>query len=357
MAAVGAAGATGLVSQALPAAENKTVTLALLGAAHMHTPMYLQILQTRQDVKVAYVWDHDPARAEKYAAACGAKVARNPAEALDDARVAGVLILSETSLHVELALAAAKAKKHLFIEKPLSVGGHDGQEIADAVGKAGTLFTTGYHLRAVPKYIFIKQNVDSGALGKIVRAECSFCNDAVLQGAFENGLQWTVERKWGALGGFADTGTHALDMLMWLLGDVEAVTAEIRTVTNRYPACDETGEGLLRFKSGVTGTISAGWIEPENPVGLLIAGTEGHAAVFNDRLYLRTKKVQGADGARPWGKLPAGPGHPLLQLVDAIAGQKDVPLVTVGEALGRVKVMEALYQSARERKWVSPAAG
>ncbi len=110
---------------------------------------------------------------------------------------------------------------------------------------------------------------------------------------------------------------------------------------------------MIRFKNGVTGTISAGWIEPENPVSLEVVGTEGHAVVFNDRLYLRTKNVPGADGARPWGKLPPGPDHPLLQFVSAIAGQKNVPLVTAREAMIRVKVMVALYESARQRKWVT----
>jgi predicted dehydrogenase len=96
-------------------------------------------------------------------------------------------------------------------------------------------------------------------------------------------------------------------------------------------------------------------VEPENPVGLLVCGTEGHAAVFNDRLYLRTKKVPGADGARPWGRLPPGPDHPLLQFVSAVAGQQNMPLVTAREAAARVKVMEAMYRSAREGKWI-PAA-
>ena len=345
------------------AAEGQSISLALLGVAHMHTPMYLQILRTRADVKVKCVWDHDPTRAAKVAEACGARVARSAAEAVADADVAGVVILSETSLHAELAALAAKARKHVFIEKPIGVGGKDAAEIADAVENAGILFTTGYHLRTIPKYIFLKQLIGApgtpgqDTFGKIVRLECSFSNDCLLQGVFDKEFKWTVDPKWGALGGFADTGTHALDMLMWLMGDVEAVSADIRTVTNRYAGCDETGQALIRFRNGATASLSAGWIEPENPVALLVSGTEGHAVVFNERLYLRTKKVAGADGARPWGKLPPGPDHPVLQFVSAIGGSKDMPLVTAREAAARVKVMEALYQAARRRQWVTIGSG
>lgn len=351
--ALGATGVAAVAAKTAQAAGSGGVKVALVGVAHMHTPMYLQVLKSREDVKIASVWDHDAARAGRVAKECGAKVAQSAAEAIGDPGVSGVVILSETSLHAELATAAAQAKKHVFVEKPLAASSKDATQIADAVEKAGVLFTTGYHLRTIPKYLFVKENLAKGNLGKIVRAEASFCNDCVLQGAFDGDAKWTVDRKWGALGSFADTGTHALDVLMWLLGDVEAVLAEVRTVTDRHPNCDETGQAVIRFRSGVTATISAGWVEPENPVALLVSGTEGHAVVFNDRLYLRTKKVQGADGARPWGKLPAGPDHPLLQFIAAIAGAKDVPLVPVREAALRVKVMEAMYASAAGRRWVT----
>ena len=346
-----------LAGPAVMAAEDKSISVALLGVAHMHTPMYLQILGTREDVKVKCVWDHDSMRAKKVAEACGARVARSAAEAMADAEVVGVVILSETSLHAELASLAVKARKHVYIEKPIGVGAKDASEIADVVEKAGILFTTGYHLRTVPKYIFVKQLIDKGAFGRVVRLECSFSNDCLLQGVFDKEFKWTVDPKWGALGGFADTGTHALDMLMWLMGDVEAVSANIRTVTNRYAGCDETGQALIRFRSGVTASLSAGWIEPANPVAFLVSGTEGHAIVFNDHLYVRTKKVAGADGARPWGKLPPGPDHPVLQFVSAIGGSKDTPLVTAREAAARVKVMEALYQASRRRLWVTIGPG
>jgi predicted dehydrogenase len=357
VATTGVVGGAVLAGPWAMAAQDHGVAVALLGVAHLHTPMYLQILKSREDVKIKYVWDYDPARAAKIAEACGAKVARSAAEAVDDAEVAGVAVLSETSLHAELATLAAKAKKHVFIEKPIGAGAKDAAEIADAVEKAGILFTTGYHLRTIPKYIFIKQQIDKGNFDRIVRLECSFSNDCLLQGVFDKEFKWTVDPKWGAMGGFADTGTHALDMLMWLMGDVEAVSADIRTVTNRYAGCDETGQALIRFRNGVTASLSAGWIEPENPVALLVSGTAGHAVVFNDHLYLRTKKVAGADGARPWGKLPPGPDHPVLQFVSAIAGRKDVALVTAREAAARVKVMEALYQAARQRQWVTIGSG
>ena len=93
---------------------------------------------------------------------------------------------------------------------------------------------------------------------------------------------------------------------------------------------------------------------PDDPVQLLISGTEGHAVIVNNQLYYQSKKVPGAEGKEPYNKLPAGPPAPLHQFVDAVAGQKNQALVTPREAASRVSVMEAMYKSVRDRKWVKP---
>jgi predicted dehydrogenase len=142
---------------------------------------------------------------------------------------------------------------------------------------------------------------------------------------------------------------------MWLMGDVDAVTAEVKVVTGRYGQCDESGEALIRFQSGVFGTLAAGWVDVADPVQLLISGTEAHAVIVNDQLFYKNDKVPGADGKAPFLKLPAAPRLPLHQFVDAIAGAKNQPLVTPRDAAARVSVMEAMYTAARERKWVKPA--
>jgi predicted dehydrogenase len=348
---VGIAGAA--LAGRVALAEDKKITLALAGCAHIHTPMFLNMLTTRENVKVKFAWDHDAARAEKRAGDCGAKVAKDLNEILNDADVNAVLVLSETGRHPELVAAIAKAKKHVFVEKPLAASAKDAAEMADAIEKAGVRFSMGYNLRSVPQHIFIKDQIAKGNFGKIVRVHSSFANECVLQGAFDKDCQWTVDPKCGSQGAFADVGTHTVDLLMWMMGDVESVSADVSTLMNRYPDCNETGQALLRFKNGVTGSVNAGWIEPANPVSLLVSGTEGHAVMFNERMFVRSKKIEGADGARPWGKLPPGPEHPLLSFLDAVGGKADAPLVTPREAAARVKVMEAMLQSAKERKWVA----
>ena len=168
----------------------------------------------------------------------------------------------------------------------------------------------------------------------------------------EVGFDFVAEAGDGLEFAFGDLGTHKLDILMWLFGDVEAVTAQVRNVTGKYDGCDETGEGMIRFKSGIVGTLAAGWVDVEDPIQFLISGTEGHAIVQDNHLYYRSKKVPGSDSKEPLLNLPPAAHPPLTQFLDAVAGVKDQPLVTPREAAARVAVMEGMYRGAREKKWV-----
>src|ERR1035438_1151361 len=163
--------------------------------------------------------------------------------------------------------------------------------MAAAIDKAGVLFTTGYFSRTDPKLQFLKAEVAAGNFGKITRVRASNCHNGSLQGWFDKEWRWMTDPKIAGVGAFGDLGTHKLDILMWLLGDVDSVTADGRSVTGRYGDCDEAGEALLRFKNGVIGTLAAGWVDVDDPVQLLISGTEGHAVIVDGFLYYGSKKV------------------------------------------------------------------
>jgi predicted dehydrogenase len=337
------------------AQTDKKVTLAFVGVAHIHTPSFMDLLKKRADVKVKCIWDHDAARVEKCAAATGFPVAKDVKEIWADPEIAAVVICSETNRHFDLVLAGVKAGKHMFVEKPLGITAKESTEMAEAIVKAKLLFTTGYFMRTDPKHLFLKGEIAKGNFGTITRVRGSNCHSGSLGGWFDTDWRWMADPKIAGVGAFGDLGTHKLDILMWLLGDVDSVTADVRSVTGRYGDCDETGEALIQFNNGVIGTLAAGWVDVDDPVQLLISGTEGHAVIVDGFLYYGSKKVPGTNSKDPYTKLPKALPVPMNQFLDAVAGAKDQPLVPPREAAARVTVMEAMYKAARDRKWVQVA--
>src|SRR5204863_9189924 len=219
--------------------------------------------------------------------------------------------------------------------------------------RAGVKFQTGYFRRGDPVSLFLKHHVQRGSFGTITRIRGSNCHAGSLNGWFDTEWRWMADPKIAGCGAFGDLGTHSLDIMLWLLGDVDTCTATLSNGTARYGDCDETGEGLLRFKNGAIGTLAAGWVDVANPVAYLISGTEGHAAVINNQLFVHTKKIEGADGKTPWTKLPPSKPAGLDAFLDAITG-KDATLVTAREAAYRSAVMEAMYEGAAHNAWASP---
>lgn len=354
-----AAASTAVLAQAVPAfaqGDAPALVVALVGCAHIHTPQYVGILKKYPGVKVKCVWDHDHARAEKNAAQFGCPVVDDLKAIWSDPEIKAVVICSETNRHRDLILAAAEAKKHMFAEKPLGFTSEDSQAMASAIEKAGVLFTTGYFMRTDPQLLFLKEQVEKGSFGKITRVRGSNCHSGSLGHWFDTEWRWMADPKIAGVGAFGDLGTHKLDILMWMFGDVESITADIKVVTGNYGDCDESGEALIKFKNGITGTLAAGWVDVADPVPFLISGTEGQAVVLSGiGILFQSSKVEGADGRRPWTKLPAPLPPPMVQFLDAVNGKSSATLVKPAEAAARVSVMEAAYKGAKANAWAKPA--
>lgn len=328
-------------------------TLALVGCAHIHTPNFVKRLNDRRDVRVKLVWDHDVERANRRAGELNAQAVSDAAAIWSDPEVEAVIICSETNRHEPLVLAAAEARKHLFVEKPLGMGAADADRMARAIEQAGVLFQTGYFMRGNPIHLFLREHIQRGSFGKITRVRHSNCHSGSLGGWFDTEWRWMADVSQAGVGAFGDLGTHSLDFLLWLMGDVERVTASVGAATGRYGDCDEYGEGMLRFANGAVGTLAAGWVDVADPVKVLVSGTEGHAHVVNATLYFKSQHVAGADGGQPWTNLPAAWPHAFELFLDAVVGKLGAPLVSPHEAAVRSAVMEAMYRAAMEQTWIA----
>ncbi len=338
--------------------------VGLVGCAHIHTPGFVNMITKRSDVKVKLVWDPDKRRSEVRAKELGATVVDSSDAILADDQVKGVIICSETNRHESLVLAAAKAKKHMFVEKPLGMGSKDGYLMAHAIQDAGVLFQTGYFQRSDGKHRFIKEQIEKGNFGKIHRVRGANAHTGAIGNWFKSkpedpasDWRWMADPKIAGVGAFGDLGTHSLDILLWWLGDVKLATAQIDTVSNTYGGCDESGEGLMRFANGAIGTLGAGWVDYQNQLTYLVSGTEGHAAVIKGELHFQSQKEARFDGSTAVRKceMPSGAPHAFELFLDALVG-KDLPVPLVGarEAAYRSAVMEAMYEGAQKGTWVAP---
>jgi predicted dehydrogenase len=266
------------------------------------------------------------------------------------------VLTGTTAQHDGLAVAAARAKKHLFIEKPLATSGAEALKIYNAIKENKVMFQTGHFMRSDPVNQFIKAEIEAGNFGTISRARHSNCHSGATSGWFDKDYRWFFLKDQSGGGGFFDMGCHSVDILVYFFGPVLAATACIGPQTVKYQI-DEYGEGMLQFKSGPVATFAGSWVDVANPVTHLISGTEGHLTVMHGKVYYESRrtKVAGADGKTPLDPaiFPPGLPHPLDNFLDAVADSKKADvLIPVEDALNVVQAMEAMYAGHRIGGWV-----
>ena len=334
-------------------------TLAFLGVAHIHTPGFVKrILERSDQFTMKAVWDDQPARAQIAADHLACQTVADYRDILHDDEIDAVIVCSETAIHRELVEAAAAARKHLFVEKPLGMGAEDAYAMQRAIDAAGVIFQTGHFMRGDPANRVLRGWINDGTLGTITRIRHSNVHHGAIgrwfdagMGWYEDGWMWMTDAERSGVGGFGDLGAHSLDILMWLMGDVDSVTAQMDRLLGNY-ACDEYGEGMLRFANGAIGTLAAGWADTLRPLPILVSGTEGVAYVDNGKLFVKSDNLAGADGGE-WTDLPEALPHAFDLFLNALNGEA-VPLITAKEAADRSAVMEAFYQAAATNSWVQP---
>ena len=333
-------------------------TIAFLGAAHIHTPGFIKRVNERGDqFNAKAVWDSQTARAEIAAEQLACEAVADYNEILNDSEIDAIIICSETSLHLELVEATAAAGKDVFVEKPLGMGAEDAYAMQGAIDEAGVIFQTGHFMRSMPVYRQLKAWIEAGTLGTITRIRHANVHQGAIAAIFDHGRGpyldwlWMTDPALSGCGGFGDLGAHSLDILMWLMGDVQSVTAQVDRLLGKYD-CDEYGEGMLRFANGAIGTLAAGWVDVLRPQSILVSGTEGVAYVDDGALYVQSTNLPGTEGGE-WTDLPEALPHAFDLFLDAINGE-DVPLISAKEAADRSAVMEAFYQAAATNSWVQP---
>jgi predicted dehydrogenase len=227
------------------------IGIGVLSFAHGHVGTYCSQIVGFDDARLVACWDDDSARGQSAARQWGMSFHDRPEAVVERRDVDAVIIGIETYRHAEMVRLAARAGKHILLQKPMALTLSDCDRIIADVEASGVLFAVAYQMRLDPLNLKIKELVDAGSLGKVGIVRRRHCINMLFQEAFHS--SWHVDPVKN-MGMFMDDASHAADFLYWLLGEPVSVVAEIDNLLSSA-APDDTGCAIYRFKSGAMAVL------------------------------------------------------------------------------------------------------
>ena len=240
---------------------------------------------------------------------------------ISDPDVDIVSITTPNALHFEMAIAAIKAGKHVYCEKPLALTLDQAREMRDAARIAGVKTMVGYNYIKNPAFTHACRLIQGGEIGEIVHFRGWVDEDYQADPA----LPWTWRAKIadagpGALG---DMGCHLVSMAYGLAGPIDSLIADMQTVHTTRPLPDGTGRAkvenedtasaLVRFANGAQGSLStsrSAWGR-KNRLAWEVHGTKGMICFDQERMNeLQLYRNSGDKAQQGFTTILTGPAHP-----------------------------------------------
>lgn len=276
---------------------------------------------------------------------------------VEDPSIDIVDIVTPNHTHAEIAIAAAKAGKHIISEKPLARTTEEAKRMLDAASEAGVKHMVAFNYRRTPAVSLAKKYIEEGAIGRILNFRGTYLQD---WSADPNApLSWRFRKEVAGSGALGDIGTHVIDLARYLVGEITEVMGIANTWIPERPVSsgpvdklgtvkssgdvkkaavdvDDEINTLLRFENGAVGSLEAtrnAWGR-NNFLTFEIHGDKG-SLYFN---YERRDELQvcfsdDPDDRRGFRTIYTGPAHP--------NGAALWPIPALGIGYGETKIIEA----------------
>lgn len=330
------------------------IRVGMLSYWHVHAKDYTAQALAHPSIELVAVWDELSERGKAKADELGVKFYSQLDELLQDESIDAVIVDAPSTMHRDVMVKAANAKKHIFTEKVLAPTLHEANEILNAVQAANVKLTVSLRRLYEPYTAPIKDVIDRGVLGDVTMARVRDAHDGASGG-------WLVDhffdRSQTAGGALIDLGCHPMYLVRYFMGLPESVSTSFGYVTRRE--VEDNAVSVLNYENGALGIAETGFVSPFSPFSIEIYGTQGslfYGGVENRILVKSTKDLSGRPSASPtdWVEVPIVSKSPtaLEQWVKHIEDDTADPVnLEVGVDLTRL--MEASNLSAASRQAVS----
>ena len=353
----------------------------------------------KANVVLKTICGRDPKALEEARGQLGWEEACNDWRAVvEDPNIDVVDINTPNDSHAEIAIAAAKAGKHILCEKPLAMTVAQCKEMLDAARKAKIVHMVCHNYRRIPAIALAKQMIEAGNLGDIYHFYARYAQDWIVDPKFP--LVWRLQKGVSGSGTHGDINAHIIDLGRYLVGEFKEVCGLMHTFVKERPLMDDSGKGqglggkggqkmgkvtvddaamfMGRFSNGALANLEATRfaLGRKNHIEIEINGSKG-SLHFDFEDMNRLKFFNNQDPAeqqgfkdilvtQPGGKHPFvgqwwPPGHiigyehtfvhTIADFVNAVVDGKPVQ-PTFDDGMKNQRVLEAVEESAKSRAWV-----
>ena len=264
------------------------------------------------------VTSRDVSRARDYARRHGVpRVHGSAADLVGDPDVDAVYIATPPSSHCELALLAAAARKPCLVEKPMAIDVAECARMTAAFEAAGVPLWVAYYRRALPRYLLVRDLLRGDTIGSVTSAQIEVLEPLASP---ERARSWRFDPVVAGGGLFYDMGSHTVDMIDFLLGPVDDITAVALNTGGVYPV-EDVVSASFRAGPAVAGTAVWNFNAHQSTDHIRLQGTRGAISfpVFIDGDVV----VSGVAGERRLEvRNPPHVHQPLIQsIVDELRGR------------------------------------
>ncbi len=249
--------------------------------AHFHAKAIAAI----PGAKLVGCYDRIPGRADQFAAEYGCQGYEDFGAFLQDSGIQIVTICTPSGAHLEPAVEAAQAGKHILVEKPLEITLSRCDAIIDACAKAGVQLGAILPSRFTAANIALKAAIDAGRFGRLTLGD-TYVKWWRTQDYYDSG-NWRGTWKLDGGGAYMNQAIHNVDLLYWMMGEVSEVIGMTATLAHERIEVEDVGAAVVKFKNGAIGTLEAttsAW--PGLQKKTEIHGTQGSAIIEQDDLLL-----------------------------------------------------------------------
>lgn len=323
--------------------------------------------------KVVGCFDTYPASADRLAGEIGCTAYHDLDKMLANPDIQVVTICTPSGAHMEPAVAAAQAGKHVIVEKPLEITLSRCDAIIKACDKAGVTLSAIFPSRFHESSQLLKAAVDGGRFGRLTVGD-AYVKWFRTQQYYDSGA-WRGTWKFDGGGALMNQAIHSVDLLTWLMGPVVELSAYTATLAHERIEVEDVAMATLRFANGALGVIEATTAAfPGALKRIEIHGSEGSAVLEEESLKTwafakQTKRDEAllakmADKTKTGGGAsdPSAIGHHghMLQFRDVLDAIKKgrKPLIDGPEGRRSVEIILAIYKAAETGKAIRlPLAG